>query len=110
MAFSGVHVAFGFAFTTGDVGLFGAVWSQTLSASGTTTNAAVGLQFSSPIRGDASPCFEVRAQQDCYVAVGATPDASQTIGTDGAARVPVGAGETRHIPCKPGDKLAVVLV
>lgn len=107
MAISGVHIACGFAYASGGVSLFGAAWSQTMANPGTTgkTAAAPAVGGNKPT-GMPVLCFEVRADRDIWVAIGATPDASQANGEGQQARLPIPSGETRYIPCTAGDKLA----
>ena len=105
MALSGVHVACGYvggyAAISQQIPLLSAIaWSQTMTAAGTTSQAAPSQMAGS------DPSFEIRASADVYVAVGAVPDASQATGSGNAARIFVPAGVTRNIFCKPGDKLA----
>lgn len=108
MALSGVHVACGYVGDEGQrdtvVTLARApVWSQTMAAAGTTASSAPKKD-----RGLGSPCFEIRASKDVYVAIGAAPNASGTSGTGQTARVFIPANETRNLFCAPGDKLAWV--
>ncbi|WP_407523128.1 hypothetical protein [Methylobacterium oryzisoli] len=107
MAFTGVHVACGFAYTSGGVSLFGPAWSQTMTSAGTSSRtAAAPAAAGNKPTGTPVLCFEIRADRDIFVAVGAAPDASQASGEGQAARVPIPTGETRYIPCTAGDKLA----
>jgi hypothetical protein len=109
MALSGVHIVCGY------VGGFGAgnfiqsligkiAWSQTMASAGTTSQAAPDVASAY-----GAPAFEIRSSVDCYVAIGAVPDASQTTSsTTSNARIFVPSGETRNIFCSKGDKLAWV--
>lgn len=104
MAFSGLHVACGYAGATSlresGLSLLGkVVWAQTMVSAGATTNSA-------PAVSDAAgqPIFTVRASADSFVAIGPAPDASQANGP----RIFVPAGERVEFYAQPGDKLAWV--
>jgi hypothetical protein len=111
MALSGVHIACGFIgglgkYQNSSVDLLGKViWSQTMSAPGTTSQGAASTQTPAY---DGDPSFEIYSSTDIYVAVGASPDPTQTTGkaSSGSARILIPANTTRNIFCKAGDLLA----
>ena len=108
MALSGVHVACGYVGGPRD-DKGGAslarkpAWSQTMAAAGATAQSAPSVSGRA-----GSPAFEIRASIDVYVAIGASPDASQANGSGDSARIFVPAGVTRNVFCDGGDKLAWV--
>ena len=106
MAFSGVHVAFGYAGVRGvltTVGpsassIFRIVSSENVTAAGKST--AVAPTDANTFFGE--PVARVTAAADSFVAFGAAPDAST------GARDFIPAGETRDYVVKAGDKMAWV--
>lgn len=113
MALSGLHVACGHADIKGGAILMGALsWSQTFTGALTTTVTTAQFAFEpnpKPVMFDAAPlCMEVTASIDVWVAIGGTPDPTQTSGTRSSARILVRAGETRNVFCKPSDYLAAI--
>lgn len=102
MALSGVHVACLFVGGAGQGQQIQSLakppaWSQTMASAGITTQGAPNYDG-----GSGQPCFEIRSSADVYVAIGATPDATN------GPRIFVPANETRNIFCASGDKLAWV--
>jgi len=78
MPFSGVHIVCGFTGShggsNGQVALLGpAVWSQTMSAPGTTSQTSPHERFPD---GPGEPVFSLYSSADIYFAIGTAPDAT----------------------------------
>lgn len=106
MAFSGLHVAAGYAGAASNrwasVAIIGrTVWSQTMASAGVTTNVAPPTR---DVEGD--PIFQVSTSIDAFVAIGPNPDATNgprqfiKANSDGLGGMSLYAN--------PGDKLAWV--
>ena len=100
MAFSGLHVACGYAGAVsarrdGMQILGKLIWSETMASAATTALSAPEVN---DLKGD--PIFQVRASADSYVAIAATPNATS------GARLFVPAGDWVEMYAEPGDKLA----
>jgi hypothetical protein len=104
MAFSGVHIIWGFAGGDGYNSAKAALMtdpqrSETILAGGTTTLTAPG-------GGHRKPVARVRALVDSWVAYGSAPDASQAIAsTTSTARYFVPANTDCDHYVTPGDKM-----
>lgn len=108
MALSGAHIACVYVGALGSLHsshslTAGIAWSETMANAGTTSRAAAS---SDEYTG--SPCFEITASVDIYVAIGKSPVASNVSGDGAQGRIFVRANETRNLFCNPGDKLAWV--
>lgn len=76
MALAGVHVTCAYAgsrgFANSSIPVIGkAVWAETLTSAGTTTNEAP-----SPTEQGGQPLFQIASAADVFVSVGPAPDAN----------------------------------
>lgn len=101
MAFSGMHIVFGYAGsnTNRNTGaeLLTPVASENLTSAGTTTKAAP------PASGAlGQPMVQLRAAADSWASIGPNPNAAN----DTVVRVLVPAGQPVEVYCNPGDRVA----
>lgn len=102
MAFTGTHVMYGAIKSVGPgVSLFcEAIWSESMSAPGTTAQAATEKYLEQNDSGAMNSAFQVQPTYDIWVSVAPNPNAAVS------PRYWIRAGEVVLIPCNNGDKLA----
>lgn len=94
MAFTGIHIVCGTNPTPS--GPTKPVWSRSMTTAGMTDRAAA----------EGHDVWDITAAADAFVAIGATPDASQANGEGASARVLIRAGERRMFACRAGERVA----
>ncbi|RUM06830.1 hypothetical protein [Rhizobium chutanense] len=108
MAISGAHVQCGYVQDIRGAKLFFPIWSETITLGASTTQAAPsGLSAENA----ASLVFRVRAPAsgEMFAAVGASPDASQAVGSSqNTARSHFVASDEKDLPAQAGWKCNVV--
>lgn len=99
MAFTGVHVVCAEVILANGASLRGpARWSQTMAAPATTSQAVPAV--------DGTYLLEIAVSADSWIAIGKTPSATLTSGTDDSARYLLLAGAKEAFRAFPGQCVA----
>lgn len=110
--FTGAHVEMGIAVKTGGSEMFYPVWSETIAAGATTSQAAKGATELKDIASLGGVLvFRVRANSagPIFVAKGKTPNAGVAVSTTADnTRAHLIASENRDFPAVVGDKISIV--